>query len=67
MHRLDIIRMIVSPRPSHSLGIPVVRNNVVVISEFFVADRAYAALSPDFRFSSLRISAGERSSRYPRG
>ena len=44
---LDIVRVIVSPRSAHSLRILVVWNDVAVIREFVVADRAYAALLPD--------------------
>jgi hypothetical protein len=44
MRGLDVVRMVVSPRSSHAFGILVVRNNVVVVSEFFVAEYAYACL-----------------------
>jgi hypothetical protein len=40
--------MVVSPRPSHSFGIPVVWNDIVVVGELFVADCAYALLIGDF-------------------
>lgn len=40
MRCLDIVWMIVSPRSSHAFRVPVVRNNVVVICELFVADSA---------------------------
>jgi hypothetical protein len=36
---LDIVRMVVSPRSSHPFRIPVVWNNIVVVGEFFLADR----------------------------
>jgi hypothetical protein len=36
--------MIVSPRPSHPFGISVVRHNVAVICELFVADCTYPVL-----------------------
>jgi hypothetical protein len=58
--------MVVSPSPSHSFGIFVVRYNVVVVRELLVADRAYAILFgnfplqkfPDFnRRSEFPISA----------
>lgn len=48
MRCLDIIRVIISPRPSHSLGILVVWHNVVVVCEFMVADCAYSVLFGDF-------------------
>jgi len=47
MHCLDVVRVIVPPRSAHSLRILVIRNDVVVVREFVVADRAYAALLPD--------------------
>jgi len=40
--------MVVSPRSSHSFGIPVVRNDVVIVGELFVADGAYSFLLGDF-------------------
>jgi hypothetical protein len=39
---LNIIRMIVSPRSSHSSGIPVAWNDIVVVGELVVADCADA-------------------------
>lgn len=44
MCSLDIIGMVVSPRSSHSFRILVVRHDVVVIREVFVADGADPAL-----------------------
>ena len=44
---LDVVRMIISPSPAHSLGIPVVWNNIVVVGELFVADRTDASLLSD--------------------
>ena len=41
---LDIVRMIISPRSSHTFRIPVVRHDIVVICEVFVADGADPAL-----------------------
>jgi hypothetical protein len=40
--------MIVSPGPAHSFRILVVRNDVVVVREFFVANRAYPGLLSNF-------------------
>jgi hypothetical protein len=40
--------MIISPRATHSSGILVVRDNVVVVGELFVADCAYSFLLGDF-------------------
>jgi hypothetical protein len=39
--------MVVSPRSSHPFGISMVWNDVVVVREFFVADRAYSLLLGD--------------------
>jgi hypothetical protein len=44
MRCLDIVWMVVSPRSSHTFRILVVRDDVVVIREVFVADGAYATL-----------------------
>jgi hypothetical protein len=41
---LDIIWMIVSPRASHALGFLVVRHDVVVVRELFVADCTFPVL-----------------------
>lgn len=49
--------MIISPRSAHPLRISVVRNNVVVIGEFLMADGAYSTLLPDLpveQFAELR-------------
>ena len=40
----NIVWVIVSPSPSHALGILVVRYNIVVIRELFVADCAFPIL-----------------------
>lgn len=48
MRGLDVVRMVISPRSSHSFGISVVRHDVVVIRELVVADGADAALFGDF-------------------
>ena len=44
---LDIVWMIVSPCPAHTLGVFMVWNNVVVVREPFMADCAHATLLPD--------------------
>jgi hypothetical protein len=41
---LDIVRMVIPPRSSHSFRVLVVRYHIVVIREVFVADGAYPAL-----------------------
>jgi hypothetical protein len=40
--------MVVSPSSSHSFGIPVVWNDVVVVRELFVANCAYSLLFANF-------------------
>lgn len=45
--------MVISPRSSHSSGISVVRNDVVVIRELLVADGAYSSLLPDLAVQQL--------------
>jgi hypothetical protein len=45
--------MVISPGPSHSLGIFVVRNHVVVVRELLVADGAYSVLFLDFSLQKL--------------
>jgi len=41
---LDIVRMVVSPRSSHSFGISMVWHDIVVVGELFVADGAFPVL-----------------------
>ena len=41
---LDIVRMVVSPRSSHTLGILVVGHHVGIVRELFVADRTLLVL-----------------------
>src|SRR5579864_4692061 len=48
MRCLHVVRMVVSPSSSHSFGILVVRHNVVVVGEFFVAYGTLAVLLDDF-------------------
>jgi hypothetical protein len=45
---LDIVGMVVPPCSSHPFGIPVVRHDVVVVGEFFVADGTLPRLLDDF-------------------
>jgi hypothetical protein len=47
MYRLNIVRMVVSPRPSHHFGVNVIRHDVVVVGEFNVADGAFSVLLDD--------------------
>jgi hypothetical protein len=48
MHGLDIVRMVVSARASHSFGLDVVGHNFVVIAKRLVTDCAFSALVSDF-------------------
>ena len=60
MCSLDIVRMIVSPRSSHTLGIPMVRNDVAIVRELFVADSTFPVLLDDLavqQFPHLRRRA----------
>jgi hypothetical protein len=60
MDRLNVFRMIVSPRSSHTAGINMVGHHVRVFSEFSVADSAFAALGDDLsvqQLPHLRIGA----------
>jgi len=50
--------MIISPRSSHSLGIFVVWNDVVIVRELFVADRADARLLSNLAIQQLAHLAG---------
>jgi hypothetical protein len=45
---LDIVRMIVSPRPSHPFGISMVGHDVVVVCKLVVADGAFRTLLQNF-------------------
>ena len=44
MRCLDIVWVIIPPRSSRSFGISVVRNDIVVVCELFVADGAFPVL-----------------------
>jgi hypothetical protein len=44
MHSLDVFGMVVSPTSSHALRAPVVRYDVVVTVELFLADGAFSVL-----------------------
>ena len=53
MRRLDVVRMIVSPSPSHPFGLDVVGHNLVVIREGGAADRTFPILLDDFSVQQL--------------
>jgi len=55
--------MVVSPRSSHSFGISVVWNDVVVVGELFVADCAYSLLLGDLSLQQFPHFA--RGSEFP--
>jgi hypothetical protein len=40
--------VVISPRPTHSFWVSMVRSDVVVVRELFVADGAYSLLLCDF-------------------
>ena len=63
MRCLDIVRVVVSPRSAHPFGIPVVWNDVVIVGEFFVADRTYSGLFP--HLSVHQLSHFSRRSQFP--
>ncbi len=56
MDGLDIVRMIVSPGSSHSFGTFMIRYDVVVVGELFMANGAFPVLLDDLpvqQFSHL--------------
>jgi hypothetical protein len=48
MHSLDVFGMVVSPTSSHARRARVVRYDVVVIVELFLADGAFSVLRDNF-------------------
>ena len=48
MHGLDIVRMVVSARASHSFWLSVVRYDVAAVGKFVVANGALPRLLHDF-------------------
>jgi hypothetical protein len=53
MDGLDIVGMIISPRPSHPTGIDVVGNDVVIVRELSLAERAHTVLGGDLPVHQL--------------
>ena len=47
MDSLDIVRMIVPPRPSQTAGIDVVGHDIVIVRELSLAEGAYSILGGD--------------------
>jgi hypothetical protein len=50
---LNVLRMVVSPGPSHPFRVLVVRYDVAIFGKFLVADCAFAALLGDFPVQQL--------------
>ena len=53
MHGLDVVRVIVPPRSSHSSRMDVIGHDVVVVGEGFVADGALSVLLDDLPVEQL--------------
>jgi hypothetical protein len=51
--RLDVVGMIVPPRPSHTAGIDVVWNDVAIVRELSLAEGAYSILGGDLSVHQL--------------
>jgi hypothetical protein len=58
MDRLNVIRMVVSPRSSHAAGMDVVRYDIVVVGELYFAEGAFTVLDDDLlveKFSHFSV------------
>jgi len=44
MRCLNVVWMVISPRTAHAFGILMIRHDVVVVREFFMADRTLLVL-----------------------
>jgi hypothetical protein len=53
MHGLDIVRMVVSARASHSFWLSVVRYDVAAVGKFVVANGAFPCLLDDLSVQQL--------------
>jgi hypothetical protein len=53
MRCLDVVWVVICPRPSHSFGIPVVRYHIVIVGELFVANRAFPILLDNLAVQEL--------------
>jgi hypothetical protein len=58
VNRLNVIRVIVSPRSSHTPWVDVIRDDVVVISKFLFTDPALAALQDALPVEEFPASPG---------
>src|SRR5712691_11896581 len=58
MRRLNVVWMVVPPRPSHSFRVPVVRHDIAVIREFLMANCAYPVLLNNFAIEKLAHFGG---------
>ena len=47
MRCLNVVRMVVSPRSSHSFRVFMIGHDIVVVREFLMANRAYSVLLDD--------------------
>jgi hypothetical protein len=60
VNSLNVVRVIVSPRPSHAAGIDVIGYDVAVVAELFIAESALAVLGHNLlvqQLSHFRIRA----------
>ena len=53
MRCLNVFRVIISPSSAHSFRIPVVRNHIAIVCEFFVADRTLPVLLDNLAVQEL--------------
>ena len=53
MSCLNVVRVVISPSPTHALGVLVVRHDVVVVGEFLVADGTFPILLDNFYDSAV--------------
>jgi hypothetical protein len=58
MDCLDVLRMVISPRSSHAFRVSVVWDDVAVLGEFVVANRASAVLFGDLSVQELPHLSG---------
>jgi hypothetical protein len=50
---LNVVWMVISPRSAHPFWIPMVRHDVAIVTELFLADCALSALIYDFPVQQL--------------
>jgi hypothetical protein len=54
----SVVRVVVPPCPAHSFGIFVVRHDVVVVGELFLADRTHFVLFDNLPVDKTACGAG---------